>query len=69
MVKIEHCDACGKEEGYQDHYQPSPNYHPFASSSTARSAAKGSSSRKGSQIESGASIEDDEESALSAAGD
>lgn len=23
------CEACGNEEGHTDHFQPSPNYHPF----------------------------------------
>lgn len=38
------CDTCGNVKGFQDHHQPSPNYHPFES--TARSAGK-RSSRKG----------------------
>jgi hypothetical protein len=24
------CAICGNEEGYQDHFQPSPHYHAFA---------------------------------------
>jgi hypothetical protein len=33
------CTICGNEEGYQDHFQPSPHYHAFAAPKTAQSAA------------------------------
>jgi hypothetical protein len=33
------CTACGHEQGYQDHFQPSPHYHAFAAPKTAQSAA------------------------------
>jgi hypothetical protein len=33
------CTACGNEEGYQDHFQPSPHSHAFAAPKTAQSAA------------------------------
>jgi hypothetical protein len=31
------CTACGHEQGYQDHFKPSPHYHAFAA--PAQSAA------------------------------
>ena len=68
QVNVELCGICGNEAGYQDHFKPSPNYHPFASSSSARSAAGGLSSKNGSQIESEASTEGDEASVSSAVG-
>lgn len=33
------CTACGHEQGYQDHFKPSPHYHAFAAPKAAQSAA------------------------------
>jgi hypothetical protein len=33
------CTICGHEQGYQDHFKPSPHYHVFAAPKTAQSAA------------------------------
>jgi hypothetical protein len=33
------CGICGHEEGYTDHFQPSPNYHAFESGKKKASAA------------------------------
>jgi hypothetical protein len=57
------CKICGNEAGYTDHFQPSPNYHPFES--PAKSAG-GRSSRKGSGTKSAASSEGGAGSALAA---
>lgn len=61
------CGVCGHTEDYEDHQQPSPHYHPFASPSPAPTAAGRSSSRNGSTITSIASSEDETESASSVA--
>lgn len=57
------CNICGNEEDFQDHKQPSPNYHPFVSSSSARPAGE-KSSTNGDE----ASSEIDSENASVAAG-
>jgi hypothetical protein len=33
------CTICGNEEGYRDHFKPSPHYHAFAAPKAAQSAA------------------------------
>lgn len=48
------CIACGNVADYADHSQPSPHYHPFATSSTAQ-PARSQSSRSGQQQEPAAS--------------
>lgn len=53
--KPELCTACGNTEDYQDHFKPSPHYHPFGSPSSAKSATKRSSSKNARTMESGAS--------------
>lgn len=40
------CGACGHEEDYQDHFRPSPHYHPFESPSRAKGAGKKSRPRE-----------------------
>jgi hypothetical protein len=61
------CMACSHDEDYEDHQQPSPHYHPFASSSSARGAARGSSSKNDGSEESTASSETGQAGVTSAA--
>lgn len=55
------CGVCGHGEQYQDHFEPSPNYHPFDSpvvSAEKKSRRKGAAANitQNSEIEKGAAI-------------
>jgi hypothetical protein len=55
------CVVCGHGVDYQDHFQPSPAYHPFASS--VRTAGR-RSSRKGSATQSEVTTANEAEDAI-----
>jgi hypothetical protein len=49
------CGACGNVEGYQDHFQPSPNYHKFDRPKTEKKAKqKSAAAEKETAIAAGA---------------
>lgn len=57
------CGVCGNGEQYQDHFQPSPNYHPF--DSPAKNAGK-KSKQKAAAASSTASTETSSVAAIGA---
>jgi hypothetical protein len=63
------CGACGNAEDYQDHFKPSPHYHPFQSAPSAkkRSSAKGAA--QSSTANSVTAKENVSDVALAASGD
>lgn len=43
------CGICGNPEDFQDHFQPSPNYHPFDPPKSVARAVRKSRQKKGTE--------------------